>query len=137
MADILVADDEPRIRRLLRATLEGAHRVIEAADGVQALHLLFEERPDVILLDVAMPVLDGLAVCRAVRADATLDHVGIIVISAHASAAEAHQAGADYHLPKPFRPLELLAAIDEVIAQRAAVQRTPRASRASRLRDVG
>jgi CheY-like chemotaxis protein len=117
---ILVADDEPRIRTLLRLTLERTHRVTEAADGGEALRLLLERRPDVVLLDAAMPILDGLAVCRAARAEPSLGRLGIIVVSANSSADEALSAGADRYVPKPFRPLELLSAIDEVIAMRGA-----------------
>lgn len=121
MAKVLVADDEPRIRMLLRLTLERAHQVIEAADGEEALRLILVQRPDVMLLDVAMLRLDGLAVCRAVRAEPSLEWLGIIVVSANASADEALAAGADRYAPKPFRPLALLSMIDEVVALRQDV----------------
>ena len=120
MARILVVDDEPAIRRLLRLTLGNEHQVDEAADGQEALHQLLRERHDVVLLDVAMPVMDGLAVCRAARAEPSLDGVGIIVVSAFAGREEALAAGADSHYSKPYRPLALLETIDELLALRAA-----------------
>jgi CheY-like chemotaxis protein len=77
-----------------------------------------------------MPGLDGLAVCRAARAEPALAGLGIIVLSAYASGVDARAAGADRHLRKPFSPLALLAMIDEVLALRraAAANPTPRAS---------
>jgi CheY-like chemotaxis protein len=118
MASILVADDEPTLRRLLRATFGPDHRVAEAADGAEALRRLLADRPDLAILDAAMPGIDGLAVCRAARAEPSLVGLGIIVLSAYANAAAALAAGADRHLRKPFSPLALLAAIDEVLALR-------------------
>jgi CheY-like chemotaxis protein len=82
MASILVADDEPTLRRLLRATFGPDHRVTEATDGAEALRRLLAERPDLAILDVAMPVVDGLAVCRAARAEPSLAGLGIVVLSA-------------------------------------------------------
>jgi CheY-like chemotaxis protein len=120
MADVLVVDDDPAIRRLLRVTLEPVHRVAEASDGADALRRLRRRRPDIVLLDIAMPKIDGLTVCRAVRADPALAHLGLIVVSAFANPEEALAAGADRYFGKPFRPLALLAAVDEVLALRTA-----------------
>jgi CheY-like chemotaxis protein len=120
MANILVVDDEPTIRRLLRVTFGPEHRIREAQDGAEALRLLLIEPPDVVILDVAMPVMDGLAVCRAARGEASLADLGIIVVSAYVSTGDALAAGADRHLRKPFRPLELLAVLDDVVALRRA-----------------
>ena len=120
MANILVVDDEPTIRSLLRATFGSDHRVAEAADGAEALRCLLAYRPDLAILDVALPIMDGLAVCRAIRAEPSLAGLGIIVLSAYASGEAALAAGADRHLRKPFSPLELLATIEEVLAPRRA-----------------
>jgi CheY-like chemotaxis protein len=117
VASILVVDDEPSIRRLLRLTLGPDHQIGEAADGAEALRALRASPPDIAIVDVAMPVMDGLAVCRAARAEPSPARVGIIIVSAFANAGDARAAGADGHLSKPFRPLELLALIDEVLAR--------------------
>ena len=98
----------------------------EAADGAEAFRRLLADRPDLAILDVAMPVMDGLAVCRAARAEPSLAGLGIIVLSAYANADAALAAGADRHLRKPFSPLELLATIEEVLALRGP---RPRAAR--------
>ena len=118
MASILVVDDEPTLRRLLRVTFGPDHRIAEAADGADALRRLLADRPDLVILDVAMPVMDGLAVCRAARAEPSLASLGIIVLSAYANGDAALAAGADRHLRKPFSPLELFAMIDEVLTLR-------------------
>jgi CheY-like chemotaxis protein len=135
MVKLLVADDDPRIRRLLRLTLEPVYQVIEAADGAEALHLIAQKRPDLLILDVAMPVLDGLAVCRTVRGDPAFDRVGIIVISANASAEAVLAAGADRYVSKPFRPLQLLSTIQDVVERRGGATQHGHASLVMRPRD--
>jgi two-component system response regulator MprA len=111
--NLLVVDDEPAVRdaldRALRA--EGYH-VRTAADGRAALDRMAEERPDLIVLDVLMPVMDGLEVCRALRAAG--DRTPILVLTARDSVAdrvEGLDAGADDYLVKPFALDELLARI--------------------------
>ena len=118
MASILVADDEPTLRRLLHATFGPEHCVAEAADGAEALRRLLTDRPDLAILDVAMPIMGGLAVCRAARAEPSLAGLGIIVLTAYATGEDALAAGADRYLRKPFSPLELLATIEELLARR-------------------
>lgn len=115
MASILVADDEPTLRRLLRLTFGPEHRVSEAADGAEALRRLLADHPDLAILDVAMPVMDGLAVCRAARAEPSLAGLGIVVLTGYATGNDALAAGADRHIRKPFSPLELLATIEQVL----------------------
>ena len=118
MANILVVDDEPTLRRLLRVTFGPDHRVAEAADGAEALRRLLADRPDVAIVDIAMPIMDGLAVCRAARAEPSLAGLGIIALSAYAEEDAALAAGADRYLQKPFSPLALFAMIDAVLALR-------------------
>ena len=74
-ATILVVDDEPQIRRVMRATLTAqGYAIVEARDGQEALEKLRSERPDLVMLDMNMPVLDGLETCRAMRADPIPSH---------------------------------------------------------------
>src|SRR5215217_1642625 len=97
---VLFADDSSRIRMLLRTVLQGDdHIVLEATNGDEALELLHRKRPDIAILDVSMPALeglqvtqptlDGLDVCRAAREDPNLIGLKIIVISAHAESSDA------------------------------------------------
>jgi CheY-like chemotaxis protein len=118
MATVLVADDHRAVRRLLVLSLDHAHTVIEAADGAEALERLRRHRPDIALLDVVMPGLSGLQVCRLLREDPELRGIGVIILSANAREDEARQAGADRFIAKPFSPGHVLATIDDLLRVR-------------------
>ena len=112
---ILIADDEPAIVYLVRFTLEDPQvRLLEAPDGAAALECALRERPDVALLDVQMPYLTGLEVCRRLRALPECAHTRIVLLTAAAQAEDRRRglaAGADHYLTKPFSPLALLTLI--------------------------
>ena len=111
-ARVLVVDDEPEIIRALRSILTGnGFEPILASTGEEALDLVERRRPDLILLDLVLPGLDGLEVCRVIRQDRGLD-VPIIVLSAQGeeeAKVKALDLGADDYLTKPFGVRELLA----------------------------
>jgi two-component system response regulator ResD len=112
---VLVVDDDEMIRRLVRAVLEADEfEVAEARDGETALRLASEREPSVVVLDVMMPGLDGVEVCRR------LDHekVKVVVLTARDDPkleAEARLAGADAFLTKPFSSIELLDLVSELM----------------------
>jgi two-component system, OmpR family, KDP operon response regulator KdpE len=117
---ILVVDDEPQIRRVMRATLTAhGYAIVEARDGQEALEKMQSERPDLVILDVNMPVLDGLETCRAIRAGSNVPVIMLTVRSAEKDKVRALDAGADDYIVKPFGIQELLARI------RAALRRSP------------
>src|SRR4051812_46122373 len=96
---VLIADDSLSMRLLLQRVLANrGHQVYEAIDGEQALQMLHAHHPDVAILDVIMPGLDGLEVCRVVRADSDFASLKIILISANATVDDALAAGADRFL---------------------------------------
>lgn len=103
---ILVADDQLPARELLRAILANAgYEVLEATDGAEALNLASEAVPDLILLDIQMPVLDGFGVCAALRADARFTTTPIVAMTASLMSGErarATQAGFSEFLDKPI-----------------------------------
>jgi two-component system KDP operon response regulator KdpE len=113
-ARILVVDDEPKLARTLKAILSGnGFEPLLAATGEQGLELLDRCRPDLVLLDLALPGIDGLEVCRAIRRDRQLD-IPILILSAQDdedAKVEALDLGADDYLTKPFGAKELLARI--------------------------
>jgi two-component system response regulator MprA len=108
---ILVVDDDRAVRESLRRSLSfNGYSVSLAEDGVEALHSIASDRPDALVLDVMMPKLDGLEVCRQLRS--TGDDLPILVLTARDSVSErvaGLDAGADDYLPKPFALEELLA----------------------------
>lgn len=112
---ILVVDDDPNIRELIVETLsEDKYLSIEARDGKEALEICQVERPDIIVLDVMMPDLDGLEVCLQLRGEALTSHIPIILLTAKGlleDKIKGMETGADDYLTKPFDPLELEARI--------------------------
>jgi putative two-component system response regulator len=114
----LIADDNMAARRLLHLTLRGHHTILEAEDGAEALQLAGRHRPDIVILDVAMPIVDGLEVCRRLRADPDLQDIGVIILSASSRPGQARQAGADRFLEKPCLPSQIRAAVDDLMRER-------------------
>jgi DNA-binding response OmpR family regulator len=111
-ATVLVADDDADILRFmeLNLRLEG-FQVVTARDGADALAKAVAIRPDLVLLDVRMPGIDGYTICARIRADASLAAVPVIIVTANYGSAEveaARRAGADDFLVKPFLPATLL-----------------------------
>ena len=115
---VLVADDEPHVVELVKVTLEDDRlSVVEAFDGERALILAQATRPDVVLLDVQMPGLDGFEVCRRLRRDRLFADTTIVMLTAAAQRediARGLAAGADHYLTKPFSPVALLALFERL-----------------------
>jgi two-component system, OmpR family, KDP operon response regulator KdpE len=116
---ILVVDDEPQIRRVLRATLSSnGYEVIEAKSGQEAIEMVVTERPELILLDVNMPGMNGLEACNKIRMSFDGPIIMVTVRNAERDKIAALDAGADDYIVKPFAIGELLARI------RAALRRS-------------
>ena len=116
---ILVVDDTEDVRELYAEyfALRG-YDVIQAADGQQALHATFLDRPAIIIMDLDMPVMDGWAATRILKADARTKHVPIIVVTGNVMPERlraAHEAGADAVLKKPCAPGALAVAIEHAL----------------------
>jgi two-component system KDP operon response regulator KdpE len=117
---ILVVDDDPQIRRVLKVTLAGqGFEVDDARNGEVALEKLRDTRFDLLLLDINMPGMNGLEVCRAIRASSEVAIIMLTVRDDEADTVEALDAGSDDYVTKPFKPSELSARI------RAALRRAP------------
>ena len=124
MADILLVDDEPLLRSVLCEYLKFAgHNVTECRDGDEALERLRDSRVDLVVSDVLMPGMDGLALCGAMRTDPSLARIPVLFVTARnvdvGMQAEMDRIG-DGSLHKPFEPAALLAAIDAAITKRKA-----------------
>jgi len=113
---VLVVDDEPRIIRFVRINLEmEGFRVIEASDGLDALNQVREKMPDIVLLDVMMPEMDGFETLRMIR---EMDSVPVIMLTVRSSEADKVRGldlGADDYMTKPFSPRELVSRVRAVL----------------------
>ncbi len=113
---LLLVDDDAGLRELIRTTFHLVDvEVDEAENALRALDRLRENRPDVIVLDVSMPGMDGLELCRRLKADRNMKSIPIVLLSGTVDAGRrAAEAGADASLPKPFSPLQLLAVVERL-----------------------
>jgi DNA-binding response OmpR family regulator len=125
MARIIVVEDEPHISTLVTTKFRNAgHEVLSATDGRAGLALVVEQAPDIVLLDVMLPTMDGYAVCEAIRG-----HFGatgrplIVMLSARSQVADRQrgfEAGCDEYIVKPFRPADLLSQVTELLEKRGS-----------------
>jgi two-component system, OmpR family, response regulator len=117
---ILIVDDDPRLRDLVRLALERAgHAVLTAADGRQALTHAAREAPDLIVLDVGLPEMDGFEVCRRIRATSEVPILFLTARDDEIDRIVGLELGADDYVTKPFSPRELVARV-RAILKRAA-----------------
>lgn len=118
MRSMLIVDDQADLRLLLRMTFAGSRFAVrEAADGQSALAACEQEMPDIVLLDVMMPGLDGYEVCRRIKSDNRAAGTFVVLMTAGHQATEearARAAGADLYVAKPFSPNELLQTVQSL-----------------------
>ncbi|MGB7131202.1 MAG: response regulator [Candidatus Sulfotelmatobacter sp.] len=119
MIRVLMAEDSPVNRELLREILESrGFEVEEAWDGEQALEKMGRSRPDILLLDIGMPKLDGFGVIRRVREDPNLANLPVLAVTAYAMRGDREKglnAGFDGYLPKPVNPNSLFAEMERLL----------------------
>jgi two-component system phosphate regulon response regulator PhoB len=118
---VLVVDDDPVIVQLLRVNFElDGFRVLSAGNGEEALAEVRKERPDVVVSDIMMPKMDGLALVKELQADPETAGLPVILLSAKAQSADVTRGlelGAADYVTKPFDPLELIERVTEVLAK--------------------
>jgi two-component system cell cycle response regulator DivK len=116
---ILVIEDQEDNRRILRYLLGSAkYEVVEATTGEEGVSLAEQERPDLILMDIQLPGLDGYEATRRIKGNAELRHIPIIVVTSYALSGDdvtAFAAGCDAYVTKPFSPRQLLATIQQYL----------------------
>jgi two-component system cell cycle response regulator DivK len=108
---ILVVDDTEWNRDLIVQLLEDEYTVLEAVDGKEGVDKAEQEKPDLILMDLGMPVMDGWEATRKIKANSALKHIPIIAVTSHAMVGDeitAREAGCDDYLPKPIDENELM-----------------------------
>jgi len=117
---ILIVDDEANVRRIVQVILQKAgHRVTMAADGVEGLERVREEPPDLVLLDVMMPRMDGFEMLRRLKADPDTAAVRVVMLTARSldqDVFEGERFGAELYITKPFAPIDLAALVEKVLA---------------------
>jgi two-component system cell cycle response regulator DivK len=118
---IMIVEDFDDVRMLLKSLLEqSGYRVVEVVNGQEAIDTARRERPDLILMDLSLPVLDGFGAIYHIRKQAGLSNVPIVIISSHTSPevrADALAAGCSEYLPKPFDSRQLKNTIDRILSK--------------------
>jgi DNA-binding response OmpR family regulator len=112
---ILICDDEPALRELIRASMDEGYEFAEASDGIIAMELAREVSPDLVILDLMLPRLSGLEVLARMNEDERLKDVPVLVITAwNETREDVLSAGADEFVAKPFDPEDLRAAVNRL-----------------------
>jgi len=117
---ILIADDEPNIRSVVARMLGKDYIVLEAANGEEAVDIAGRERPDIILMDLMMPEMDGYTACSLIKADQATKMIPVIILTAighEFNRKFAMEMGADAYITKPFTPQVLADAIGPLLAK--------------------
>lgn len=130
MTTILIVDDEASIRKYLAVTLgDGGYRVVEAADGVEALEQVHAERPDLVITDIIMPRMNGFEFVRRLRSDPAVARTSVVFITAVFYAEEtrslAQECGVTQLIPKPFKPDQVLSAVSLALSTTPPAQLPP------------
>jgi len=117
---ILIADDEPNIRAVVARMLDKDYIVLEAANGKEAVDIAGRERPDIILMDLMMPEMDGYTACSLIKADQATKMIPVIILTAighEFNRKFAMEMGADGYITKPFTPQVLADAISPLLGK--------------------
>jgi DNA-binding response OmpR family regulator len=116
---ILVIEDDPHIAKILQVTLEHeGFEVLVAGDGQEGLKVAREEKPDLMLVDLMLPKIDGFKVCRLLKFDRKYKDIPVIILSARSEASDrelGRQVGAEFFMAKPFEPEVLIAKVREFL----------------------
>jgi CheY-like chemotaxis protein len=115
---VLIVDDEANVRQLVRRILSKDFEVIEASDGEEAINLTRGNAPEVILMDMMMPKMDGLTACRTIKQDQATNGTTVVMLTAIGYSLNrklAENAGASAYITKPFDPHQLLGTVKSIL----------------------
>jgi two-component system, cell cycle response regulator DivK len=117
---ILVVEDQPDNRKIIRDVFAPTgYEIIEAENGEEALAAIAKARPDLILMDIQLPIMDGYTATRRIKEDPALRSIPVIAVTSYALSGEekrAREAGCDDYIPKPYSPRELLAKVRQYLS---------------------
>ena len=122
---ILVVDDDDDLRKYITSVLGENYLIYQAVNGRDGLKLALQKKPDLIISDVAMPEMDGIALCQAIKNDVSVNHLPVILLTAHTSKdleLKGTEEGADYYITKPFNKDLLLARVNRIFKNSANLQ---------------
>jgi DNA-binding response OmpR family regulator len=115
---ILVVEDESSVSDLIKLTLEDYYTVIQSYDGKDALEKVHNEKPDLVVLDIMLPEMDGYQVCNEIKNDPKMKKTTVLMLSAKSQERDVSDGltlGADFYFTKPFDPIELLENIQSIL----------------------
>jgi CheY-like chemotaxis protein len=123
MTKILIVEDEETVLELVSEIFSriGGYQVFCAKEGAEAITIARREKPDIILLDVQIPVVNGYEVCKTLKSDPDTAHIKIVMLTGMVQEAnweKARECGADDHIGKPFRPAALISKVEETMKPR-------------------
>ncbi len=116
---ILIVDDEPSVRHVLHKILSKNYIVLEAADGEEAVNMARNEKPDLVLMDIMMPKMDGYTSCYVIKTDPVTKIIPVVMLTAvghELNAKLGQELGADGYITKPFRSQDLLDSVDQFLS---------------------
>jgi two-component system cell cycle response regulator DivK len=114
---ILVVEDQPDNRQIIRDMLAPTdYEITEAEDGEQALAAIAKQRPDLILMDIQLPIMDGYTATRRIKEDPALRAIPLIAVTSYVEDEKARAAGCDEYVPEPYSPRQLLAKIRQYLS---------------------
>ena len=118
---VLVVDDDPNIRKMVKASLsKEPFRILEAENGQEGVEKAHQESPDLIIMDIMMPVLDGVAACRKLKSNLQTGHIPLMMFTAKDSddsEIEGFEAGADDYITKPVSPRKLVTRVNKLLGK--------------------
>lgn len=126
LSKILIVEDNAEVRSYLRSFFVDKYIVLEAEEGKEGLDIALEEAPDLIISDVMMPVMDGIALCRQLKSNVKTSHIPVVLLTARTSLifkVEGLETGADDYITKPFNPRLLVLKVQNLLRSREAMQR--------------
>ncbi len=140
MARVLIVDDDPMVTRLVRINLElEDFEVIEAWDGKTAIEIIKDNTPDLLLLDIMMPQMDGWEILKRVREDLAIKDLPIVILTAKVQdedIARGWRMGADGYIVKPFNPVSLAEALRQVLSSTPEERKERRSQEMARLEEI-